>query len=439
MTNDRFTGQLRQHLLSTADERPADGQLAAVVERVAVTPQRHSLVARLTWFPGRVGTFPSVALRYGLVALALIGATVAAAILSGGSQSPPTTVFEGTWTSTDPGDGSAQTLVIGEGSAPTVHFEDAYASGEACRADVVKVFTADGSGEISGDRLEASFPNGGGCLLMRVQVPDGDYDYDPATGTLVDGQRLTWVRVQGGGDVPATPRPATPPPATPLPATEEPAPPATATPTDAPTSSQSPVPAAPVPGCIEFKDGGATYRGSAGSLSLTVTLPAAPDTWWHGLRDRFYLVKDQCLYNGSITLEASLVGQVYADSCDRAGTGVEGDTPAAAIAALATQPGHEVTGPSDVTLAGYPASRFVISVSPDFDPTTCTNGINALWRSSGGQDGPTSMHPGQIATVYLVDVDGVTLGVSARYWHEDATPALLAEVEAIVASLQIEP
>lgn len=428
MTNDRFSGQLRQHLLATAEEHPADGQLAAVVERVAVTPQRRSVVARLTWFPGRVGPFPSVALRYGLVALALIGSTVALAILSGGSQRPPTTVFEGTWTSIDPADGSVQTLVVGAGSAPTVQFEDAHASGAACVADVVKVFTADGAGEISEDRLEVSYPNGGGCLLMRVPMVGVYYDYDPGTRTLLDHDRVMWVRVEGG-DAPATPRPATQEPATMAPATA----------TEVPTSSQSPVSAAPVPGCIEFKDGGATYRGSAGSLSLTVTLPAAPDTWWHGLRDRFYVVKGPCLFNGSVTLEASLVGQVYADACDRAGTGVEVDTPAAAIAALATQPGHEVTGPSDITLAGYPASRFEISVPPDFDATTCTDGIIELWRSSGGQDGPTNMHPGQITTVFLVDVDGATLGVSARYWHEDATPALIAEVDAIVSSMVIEP
>ena len=52
MMNDRFSAQLRQHLLETADERPADGQLEAIDERVAVTAQRPRLVARLAWFPG---------------------------------------------------------------------------------------------------------------------------------------------------------------------------------------------------------------------------------------------------------------------------------------------------------------------------------------------------------------------------------------------------
>ena len=49
MTNEQFSGQLRQHLLGTADERVAEGQLASIVGRVAVTSQRPTLVARLPW------------------------------------------------------------------------------------------------------------------------------------------------------------------------------------------------------------------------------------------------------------------------------------------------------------------------------------------------------------------------------------------------------
>ena len=85
MTNDRFSGQLRQHLLDTANERLAEGQLAAVIDRVAVTSQRPTLVARLSSFPGRVAPLPKSQLRWAVaVALALIGATIAGAILVGG-------------------------------------------------------------------------------------------------------------------------------------------------------------------------------------------------------------------------------------------------------------------------------------------------------------------------------------------------------------------
>ncbi len=83
MMNDRFSAQLRQHLLDTADERPADGRLEEIDERVAVTAQRPRLVARLGWFPGRVDPFASGAVRYALIAAALIVAIVAAALAAG--------------------------------------------------------------------------------------------------------------------------------------------------------------------------------------------------------------------------------------------------------------------------------------------------------------------------------------------------------------------
>ncbi len=199
MMNDRFSAELRHQLLEMADERPADGQLAAIVDGVAVTGQRHPLVARLTWDPGRIGPFPSAALRYGLIALALIGAMLAATILAGGGKPSASTVFEDTWTSTDPGDGSRQTLIVGAGVTPTVHFEDDLSTGGACDLDVVKLFKADGNGRVLGSRLAFSFPDGGGCGLMIVDVGPGFYDYDEATDTLTDDMGLTWFRAQDLG------------------------------------------------------------------------------------------------------------------------------------------------------------------------------------------------------------------------------------------------
>jgi hypothetical protein len=90
MMNDRFSTELRQHLLATADERPTEGRFAAIVEGVAATAQRPAALAWLTWFPTRMGPFPSAAVRYGLIALALIVATVAAVALAGGQ--PPRSV-----------------------------------------------------------------------------------------------------------------------------------------------------------------------------------------------------------------------------------------------------------------------------------------------------------------------------------------------------------
>jgi hypothetical protein len=195
MMNDRFSVQLRQHLLETANERPADGQLATIVGDVAATPQRRPLIAWLPGLQGRVGPFPA-AVRFGLIALALVLAAVAGAILAGGGPPRPSTPFEGTWTTTDVPDGSTMNLYVGAGPTPTVRFEDLHATGDVCRNDAVKVFIADGVGEIAGRRLEVTFPNGGGCGLETVSI-GARYIHDPDADRLTDQDGLTWTRVRG--------------------------------------------------------------------------------------------------------------------------------------------------------------------------------------------------------------------------------------------------
>lgn len=83
MMNDRFSTELRQHLLATADERPAQERFAAIVDGVARTAQRPAALAWLTSLPRPSGPFSSAAVRAGLIALALIVATVAALALAG--------------------------------------------------------------------------------------------------------------------------------------------------------------------------------------------------------------------------------------------------------------------------------------------------------------------------------------------------------------------
>jgi len=209
MMNDRFSVELRQHLLETANERPADGQLATIVRDVAATPQRRPLIARLPELRGRIGPFPA-AVRFGLIALALVLAAMVGAILAGGGSSRPSTPFEGTWTAIDVSDGSTMNLYVGAGATPAVRFEDLFATGAACVADETKVFTADGVGEITGNRLVVSYPNGGGCGSLLVSIA-GDYLYDRDSGTLRDQDGIVWTHIpRGDGPVPTVPPVASP-------------------------------------------------------------------------------------------------------------------------------------------------------------------------------------------------------------------------------------
>jgi len=112
MTNERFSAQLRQHLLLVANDRPADGQLAAVVEAVSGTAQRNRLALRLTWNFERIGPFSAVAVRYGLVVLALAAASLAAAALFAGG-SPPTQAPVSPWPSLRPGESRFSSTIHG--------------------------------------------------------------------------------------------------------------------------------------------------------------------------------------------------------------------------------------------------------------------------------------------------------------------------------------
>jgi len=409
--NDRFSAQLRQHLLDTADERPAEGQLAAVVEGVAVTRQRHPLVARLTWTHGRIGLFPSTGLRYGLATLALVAVTVGAAVMGGGAGPSGRTVFEGTWTSTDPVDGSTLSLIVGSGSAPNIRFEDDNATGPGCRNDAVKHFTADGTGTISDSRLETRFPDGGGCGLMLVPVPAGQFDHDAATDTLRDGAGATWARVPGDA------RPGTQAPAT-VPST--------------PSPEGTPV-CPPSEGVDLYEDGG-TYRATVGTISVTATVPAG----WHGLRSQFSLLKAPCIFLGLTKLEAELLTSVYSDACKWRDSEVEATTPAAVIEAFSGQE-HVTTGPTDVTINGYAASRFEFSFPAALDTTECDDGT--LYLAPGDPEGLglSNINRGTDLTVYVLDVDGSRVAVTAGLWHEDATPANLAELDEVVASMRFGP
>jgi hypothetical protein len=400
MMNDRFSAQLRQHLLDNADERPADGRLAAIVEGVAVTAQRHPLVTRLRWSTVRIHPVPSAAMRFGLIAIALIIAIVGAALASGfGTQR--STVFEGTWTSIDPGDGSTQTLVVGAGTSPAVHFEDAFATGAACIADEVKVFTMEGVGSVTDSLLEVAWPDGGGCGLIKIDVGPGFYTYNEETDALVDGQELTWTRVDAS---------VVPP---------------TSTPVNEPTPEPSPT---ADPDCIQFDVAG-TYTAPAGSISLTVSVPQSAGPPWHGHRDGFDLMKAACtdMQGTGYTLGAE-VTRVYTDAC--AGTSVPVDSAAAAIDVVSRAEGFEVVEEIQVTLGGYPSTRLDITV-PDV-PNSCVDQQIAI------TDGLNPFDRGLDVTLFVIDVEGKTLAL-ALYGYPDWDPSVTADVDAMLSSLQIAP
>jgi hypothetical protein len=404
MMNDRFSAQLRQHLLEAANERAADGQLAAIADQVAVTSQRRALGTWLPVLQGRIGGFPAV--RYGLIALALVLAAMVGAVLAGGGGSTPSTPFEGTWTTIDAPDGSTMNLYVGAGPTPTVRFEDLHATGEACRNDEVKVFTADGVGLITGARLEVTFPNGGGCGLAAVAIA-GTYAYDQVADTLLDQDGIVWTRIAvGKAPVPTlTPVPTLAPESSPDPA-----------PTVRPGPTQTPAPS-PAGACIDLSQGG-TYTAPAGAISLTAVVPPAPAFPWYGLGDTFHL-RRSCDEGSPMAFFAMGATSVNDGSCMPNRTEITDF--ADAIARLDTPKGNDISDRIDLTIDGHPAARYDIT-----GLTSCS--AFGLWQL-------TMLGAGETGSIYVIDVDGVLLEIELNR-DGSQTAAELEETYAIIASLQ---
>ena len=411
MMNDRFASGLRQHLLDTANERPADGQLAAVVAAIGTTGQRLPVAARLTWMPGRIGPLPASALRLGLVALALLLAALGAALLGAGAG-PRSTSFEGTWAVVDPADGSTMKLYVLAGQRPSVRYEDLYATGAACRLDVVKVFTADGTGQIDGSRLVVEFPNGGGCGLETVPLR-GVYDYDTASDVLVDADHLVWRRVDQAPVIPAaTPRPTDEAPIATDPRATEP-----------PSSPQTPATDAPPPvdgeACLDVSSGG-TYTAPADELILTATVPAGPEIPWQGDPTSF-LLAGSCGRAADPTIHASTPGDLAVGACmpnDSEVTSFED-----AIARLDVPKGEDIGDRVDLTIDGHRAARYDIT-----NLETCD--AFGLWSG-------TLLGPGETGSVYVIDLNGLLVAIELNR-HGDLTRAQIEEAWAIVASIRFE-
>ncbi len=510
MMNDRFSAELRQHLLDTANERPADGQLLTIVADVATTPQRRPWLARLPELRGRIGPFPA-AVRLALIALALVLAAVAGAILAGGAPHP-STPFEGTWTTTDVPDGSTMNLYVGAGTRPAVRFEDLFATGPVCAADQTKVFTADGVGEITGKRLEVAFPNGGGCGLETSSIA-GTYVYDPNTDRLTDQDGLIWTRIPGAKvQVPTLAPESSRSPgkafegrwtATDVPdgstmtlivaagtapvvqlqddlatgdvcvadqvkvfradgvgeitgnrlvvsypdgggcglmlvaiaglydyqaatdtlrdadgivwARVPPGPDPAPTLRPAPTGRPAPT---LIGGCVDLTHGG-TYTASAGPVSVTATVPDSPAFPWYGSREAFDMA-GSC--DAFTPMSVHVMGATSVNDGGCMSSRAEITNFADAIARLDEPQGKDISKRIDLTIDGHRAARYDISKL-----STCAG--FGLW------DG-TIIGEGETGSVYVIDVDGLLMAIELNR-DGTQTPAQLAETYAIIASLQI--
>jgi hypothetical protein len=103
-------------------------------------------------------------------------------------------------------------------------------------------------------------------------------------------------------------------------------------------------------------------------------------------------------------------------------------------AALAIQVGGERSGPTDVILGGYPATRLVLTAPW---PSPCADqgpDGRKVWTNAGQ---PFYAWVGGTATIYVVDVHGERLVITSQ--HRGHSAEEIAELDAVVASIEIEP
>jgi hypothetical protein len=122
------------------------------------------------------------------VASLVLALTVPAATLA----ASPSSVFTGTWESTDT-DGSHQTLVVSSGSSPTVVYQDFYASGCDTFAGPATHWVGAGRASADGDVLWVSFHKSGCGTFLQGGYEDF-YAYDAGTDTLTDSFGIVWTR-----------------------------------------------------------------------------------------------------------------------------------------------------------------------------------------------------------------------------------------------------
>jgi len=208
-------------------------------------------------------------------------------------------------------------------------------------------------------------------------------------------------------------------------------------PTPAPTASPSPT-ASPIPlpasGSLEPGTYTIDDRKYTQATHFVVTVPAG----WTNSDPFIAKNRDQ---PGEVGLTTWVVTHIYTDSCHHTpDTLVEvGTAPDKLVNALVALKSRVVSAPTDATIGGFPAKRLELAVPAGLDVNTCLYGAIKNWPDGAdGSGGLCCGGPGFVDVVYVVDINGKSLAVVARQMP-DSSPQDLAELQAIVDSIQIDP
>lgn len=156
------------------------------------------------------------------------------------------------------------------------------------------------------------------------------------------------------------------------------------------------------------------------------------------------------------TIEFSRPGAVYSDACHSENGYHPGpvDTVDGLVAALREQRGWaDVTAPADISVDGYAGRAFQRTAPADISdcdivmgPSPTGLGMYPAFQSWQREDDATGRNeeaglfyePGQIETLWVLDIDGTVVVVNTRP-RTEASAARRAELAAVLNSIRIDP
>lgn len=168
----------------------------------------------------------------------------------------------------------------------------------------------------------------------------------------------------------------------------------------------------------------------SGGVPISLTVPAGWTSWAGvAVNKNYNAMAGPALMYWEIT-------NTFVDPCTNhalvepaPGPGVD-----ALVDALARMPGTEAGPPTGVTIDGYRGKYVEVTITTDI--STC--GPNGFWLWMSPGDSHYVQDTNEMDRVYVLDVDGDRLTFAARF-SPRTTDADRAELEAIIASIDIEP
>lgn len=206
-----------------------------------------------------------------------------------------------------------------------------------------------------------------------------------------------------------------------------------ASPAQSATPAPSPIALPLYPSVLVAPTEGTYLAGDPFQIPMTVSMPGG----WQGNVGGPYAAYFDKATGVSPGISFTISQTFYADPCKGALLDPQpGPTVDDLAAALTTVTGLEATPPTAVTVDGHPGKQLTLTAPDSVAGCTLHEGGMPLWQLPHGA--VFTMLPAQQRSLWIVDVDGLRLVISADKFPS-TTPEDLAAAQGILDSIRIKP